>query len=153
MSENCIFCKIVAGAIPATRVYEDGEVLAFMDIGPIVKGHTLVIPKAHHETLPELPPALLARVMEAAQRIAAAQLAGLEADGVNLHQATGAAAGQVVPHVHFHVIPRFNNDGHRWNWAATRYRDPAEVQELAGRIRAALGEGGVIEQRGRGVLE
>ena len=139
VSENCIFCKIVAGKIPAVRVYDDDAVMAFMDIGPIVKGHTLVIPKAHHETLPDLPPELLARVTAVAQKIAAAQLAGLEADGVNLHQATGAAAGQVVPHVHFHVIPRFHGDGHRWNWAATKYDDPAEMQELAGLIRAALG--------------
>ena len=145
MSENCIFCKIVAGKIPAVRVYDDDAVMAFMDIGPIVKGHTLVIPKAHHETLPDLPPELLARVTAVAQKIAAAQLAGLEADGVNLHQATGAAAGQVVPHVHFHVIPRFHGDGHRWNWAATKYDDPAEVQDLAALIRAALPGGGVME--------
>jgi len=135
---DCIFCKIAAGRIPATRVYEDDAVLAFMDIGPIVKGHTLVIPKAHHDPLTAVPADLLARVIGVVQRVAAAQMAGLKADGVNVHQSNGAAAGQVVPHVHFHVIPRFAGDGHRWNWTAGRYADPAEMAALAERIRAAL---------------
>lgn len=138
MSGNCVFCKIVEGAIPSTRVYEDSHVLAFMDIGPIVKGHVLVIPKAHHDPLTDLPPALLARVMEVVQRVAAAQTGALKADGVNVHQANGAAAGQVVPHVHFHVIPRFDGDGHRWNWAAGKYAGPAEMQDLAAKLRGAL---------------
>ncbi len=135
---DCIFCKIVAGQIPCTRVYEDDAVLAFMDIGPIVKGHTLVIPKAHHDPLTAVPSDLLARVIEVVRRVAAAQVAGLKADGVNVHQSNGAVAGQVVPHVHFHVIPRFADDGHRWNWKAGRYDDPAEPAALAERIRAAL---------------
>lgn len=135
---DCVFCKIVAGQIPSTRVYEDDAILAFLDIGPIIKGHTLVIPKAHHETLTDVPPALLARVIEGVRRVAVAQRAGLKADGVNVHQSNGAVAGQVVPHVHFHVIPRFAGDGHRWNWAAGRYSDPAEMGALAERIRQAL---------------
>ena len=138
MSDNCVFCKIVTGKIPSTKVYEDEGVLAFIDIGPIVKGHVLVIPKAHFDSLTEVPAATLARIMEAVQRVAAAQMAGLGADGVNLHQANGAAAGQVVPHVHFHVIPRFNDDGHRWNWKSTTYSSPAETAAMADRIREAL---------------
>lgn len=141
MSADCIFCKIVAGRIPSTKVYEDDAVLAFMDIGPIVKGHVLVIPKAHHDPLTAVPAPLLARVMQVVQKVAAAQMAGLGADGVNLHQANGAAAGQVVPHVHFHVIPRFANDGHRWNWKAGAYSAPAEAAALADRIRGALQAG------------
>lgn len=136
--KDCIFCKIVAGDIPATRVYEDDAVLAFLDIGPIVQGHTLVIPKAHFESLTTVPADLLARVIEAVQRVAAAQMAGLKADGVNVHQSNGAVAGQVVPHVHFHVIPRFEGDGHRWNWTAGRYDNSAEMAAVAERIRAAL---------------
>lgn len=138
MNASCIFCKIVAGTIPCTRVYEDEDVLAFMDIGPIVPGHTLVIPKSHHERLTDLPVTLLGQVMAAAQRVAAAQLAGLGADGVNLHQSNGACAGQVVPHMHVHVIPRFNRDGHRWNWASKAYASPAEMNAQAEAIRAAL---------------
>ena len=138
MSESCIFCRLVRGEIPSARIYEDEHVLAFLDIGPIIKGHTLVIPKAHHDPLTALPADLLARVMQVVQRVAAAQLSGLGADGVNVHQSNGAAAGQVVPHVHFHVIPRFADDGHRWNWAARKYDSPDEMKALAGRLAAAL---------------
>lgn len=134
----CIFCRIVRGEIPCTRLYEDDEVLAFMDIGPIVKGHALVIPKQHVDPLTAAPPALLGKVIAVVQKIAQAQVDGLQADGVNVHQANGAAAGQVVPHVHFHVIPRFTGDGHSWNWRAGSYGGVAEMQVLADRIRAAL---------------
>ena len=135
---DCIFCRIVAGKLPCTRIYEDDEVLAFLDIGPIVKGHTLVIPKAHAESLADIPPEQLDRVMRAAQTVAAAQRTGLKADGVNIHQANGAAAGQVVPHLHVHVVPRFNDDGHHWNWSSTRYANDEEQQAMADRIRRAL---------------
>lgn len=138
MSESCIFCKIVAGAIPCARLYEDEDVLAFMDIGPIVPGHALVIPKSHYECLTDLPVTLLGQVMAVVQRVAAAQLAGLRADGVNLHQSNGACAGQVVPHMHVHVIPRFDRDGHRWNWASKPYPSPAALDAQADAIRAAL---------------
>lgn len=138
MSANCIFCKIVAGEIPATKVYEDADVLAFMDIGPIVKGHTLVIPKQHFDPLTATPEPVLAKLMAVVKKIAAAQMSGLRADGVNVMQANGVAAGQVVPHLHFHVIPRFATDGHRWNWVAKKYDDPAEAQQLAAAIKAAL---------------
>lgn len=138
MSANCIFCKIVAGEIPATKVYEDAEVLAFMDIGPIIKGHTLVIPKQHFDPITATPEPVLAKLMTVVKKIAAAQMNGLKADGVNVMQTNGAAAGQVVPHIHFHVIPRYTTDGHRWNWAAKKYDDPAEMQKLAAAIKAAL---------------
>ncbi len=136
--KDCVFCRIVAGEIPSVKIFEDDEVLAFMDIGPIVKGHALVIPKAHYELITDAPPVVLHRVIETVQRVVAAQREGLKADGVNLHQCNGAASGQVVPHVHFHVIPRFRDDGHHWNWRAGRYTDPAEMSEFAERIRAAL---------------
>jgi len=138
MSANCIFCKIIAGEIPATKVYEDADVLAFLDIGPIIKGHTLVIPKQHHDPITATPEPVLAKLMAVVKKIATAQISGLGADGVNVVQANGAAAGQVVPHIHFHVIPRFATDGHRWNWAAKKYEDPAEMQKLAAAIKAAL---------------
>ena len=135
---NCLFCKIVAGEIPSTKVYEDDHVLAFMDIGPLVRGHTLVIPKAHHNPLADTPDDVLARVIAVVRRIARAQIEGLGADGVNIHQANGAAAGQVVPHLHFHVVPRFAGDGHHWNWSPRPYADPSEASALADRIKAAL---------------
>jgi histidine triad (HIT) family protein len=133
-----IFEKIVNREIPATIVYEDDDTLAFMDIGPIIKGHTLVIPKTCYELVTGTPDAVLAKLMLVCKRIAAAQVKGLGADGVNIIQNNGTASGQVVPHIHFHVIPRFNGDGHHWNWDAKKYDNPSEMEKLAGKIREGL---------------
>lgn len=138
MSAHCVFCSIVKGEIPATKVYEDDDILAFMDIGPVVKGHTLVIPKAHHNPITETPVPVLQKLIAVVQRIARAQLQGLKADGINVSQANGRTAGQVVPHIHFHIIPRFTTDGHHWNWTPREYETSAEMQEYAQRIRLAL---------------
>lgn len=138
MSTSCIFCRIIAGELPSTKVYEDADVVAFLDIGPVIKGHTLVVPKTHVDPVTQVPPALLARIMTVVQKIAKAQMNGLKADGVNILQANGAAAGQVVPHVHFHVVPRFKTDGHHWNWAAKKYDNMDEMKRLADAIRSAL---------------
>ena len=138
MNADCIFCRIVAGELPCTRIAETETVLAFLDIGPIVKGHTLVIPKAHHDPLPALPADLLADVIAVVQRVGRAQLAGLGADGFNVVQSNGACAGQVVPHVHFHVVPRFNDDGHHWNWRTVSYDGNDERDTIADRIRTAV---------------
>jgi len=143
-AEICIFCKIVAGEIPCVRVYEDAEVLAFMDIGPVVKGHTLVIPKAHYDPITSTPVAVLQQLIAVVQRIAAAQYAGLQADGVNVTQANGRAAGQMVPHLHFHVIPRFDSDGQRSNWNPRQYDAPEELQQHAQRIVEAMGKNKVV---------
>ncbi len=139
MDSDCIFCKIIAGDLPCTKIYEDDEVLAFLDIGPIIKGHTLVIPKVHIDPLTEISDALLGKLMAVVKQLTRAQIEGLGADGVNITQANGKAAGQIVPHVHFHVIPRFETDGHRWNWNAKSYDSPAEMDALGARIVAALG--------------
>ncbi len=133
-----IFEKIVNREIPATIVYEDEDTLAFMDIGPIIKGHTLVIPKTCYNPVTETPDEVLAKLIRIAKRIAGAQMNALGADGVNIMQNNGAAAGQEVPHLHFHVIPRFENDGHHWNWNARHYDNPAEMEQLAEKIRAEL---------------
>lgn len=138
MSNDCIFCRIVRGELPSTKVYEDEHVLAFMDIGPIIHGHTLVIPKQHVDPITQATPEQLGRVIAVVQKIAAAQLKGLKANGVNVHQSNGSCAGQVVPHVHFHVIPRYEGDGHRWNWAAKKYESLDDMKALAERIKAAL---------------
>jgi len=138
MSTNCIFCKIISGEVPSTKVYEDAEVLAFMDIGPIIKGHTLVIPKHHVDPITNAPPGMLARLIQVVQKIAQAQMNGLKAHGVNIMQANGASAGQVVPHLHFHVIPRFETDGHKWNWAAKKYDSIDEMKRVAEEIKKAM---------------
>ena len=138
MSDECIFCGIVAGRVPSTNVYEDDHVVAFLDIGPIVKGHTLVIPRDHYESIMELPTDSLQAVVSVVQTVAKAQIRGLGCDGVNVTQANGACAGQVVPHIHFHVIPRYESDGHSWNWRHLQYGDSSEMAALAEKIRDGL---------------
>jgi histidine triad (HIT) family protein len=135
---DCIFCRIVNGELPCTKVYEDDRTLAFMDIAPVVKGHTLVIPKSHSDSLRDTPETVLAEIIPVVGKVARAQYEGLGADGVNVTQANGSVAGQVVPHIHFHVIPRFEGDGHRWNWRQLEYDNPDEMSELANRIAGAL---------------
>ena len=135
-----IFEKIVNREIPATIVYEDEDTLAFMDIGPIIKGHALVIPKTCYDPVTETPDEVLAKLMSVAKRIAAAQIQELGADGVNIMQNNGRAAGQLVPHIHIHVIPRFNDDGHHWNWNAKSYDSSEEMEQLAEKIRKGLSE-------------
>ena len=138
MSADCIFCKIVAGELPCAKVYEDDTTLAFLDIGPIVRGHTLVVPKQHHDPITETPPQVLQTLILAVRKIAQAQVTGLGADGINVTQANGSLAGQVVPHIHFHVIPRFASDGHSWNWNPGAYDSNDEMQKLAATIAGAL---------------
>ena len=136
--KNCIFCKIIAGELPSTRVYEDDRILAFMDIGPIAKGHVLVVPKRHSITISDTEPAILADIMTVVRNIAKAQIEGMGADGVNITQANGDVAGQVVPHIHFHVIPRFKNDNVNFNWQPRSYSDNAEIEDFAGKISRML---------------
>ena len=135
---DCIFCKIVEKEIPATIVHEDDDVLVFMDIGPIIKGHVLVISKKHYDPVTETPDDLLAKLHITAKRIAQAQMNGFGADGVNIIQNNGTAAGQEVPHIHVHVIPRFSDDGHHWNWNAKKYDDFDEMKTLAHKLREQL---------------
>jgi histidine triad (HIT) family protein len=135
---DCIFCKIVNKEIPATVLYEDDDVLVFMDIGPIIKGHVLVISRKHYDPVTETPDEILTKLHLTAKRIAQAQMNGLEADGVNIMQNNGKASGQEVEHIHVHVIPRFDNDGHHWNWNAQKYDDFDEMIELAGKMQSQL---------------
>ena len=107
---DCIFCKIVRGDIPCHKVYEDDDVLAFLDISQTTKGHTLVISKEHFRNLLYVPKDILAKVMGAAQKIAQAQVASLGAKGVNIINKTNEVAGQTVMHFHVHVIPRYSNE-------------------------------------------
>ncbi|VGO16973.1 Purine nucleoside phosphoramidase [Pontiella desulfatans] len=135
---DCIFCKIVEKEIPSTIVFEDADVLAFMDIGPIVKGHALVIPKQHHDPVTETPDEVLAKLFLTAKKIAKAQMNAFGAQGVNIMQNNGRAAGQEVEHIHVHVIPRFEEDGHHWNWNPKRYDDFDEMAKLADQLREQL---------------
>jgi histidine triad (HIT) family protein len=109
--KDCLFCKIVKGEIPAKKVYEDANVIAFLDINPRNPGHTLVIPKDHHETLFDLPDADIRGYFSSMKRVAVLVRNGTKAHGISVCQNNGSAAGQVVAHLHFHIIPRFMNEG------------------------------------------
>jgi histidine triad (HIT) family protein len=149
MPGSCIFCRIVAGEIPAAKVYEDAATLAFMDIHPVSKGHTLVVPKMHHDPLTAVPPEVLRQTILTVQKIAAAQYAGLKAVAINVTQANGELAGQCVPHVHFHLIPRYDGDKPH-HWTPGQYDSPEEMQQYAARIRDAAGECSGSGVRGSG---
>jgi histidine triad (HIT) family protein len=135
---ECIFCKIAAKEIPAAVIYEDEAVLVFMDIGPIIKGHALVISRKHYDPVTDTPDGILAALHLTAKRVAQAQMNALGADGVNIMQNNGKASGQEVPHIHIHVIPRFDGDGHHWNWNAGKYETSDEMEKLAGKLRECI---------------
>ena len=110
MKNNCIFCAIAAGEIPSFKVYEDDLVLAYLDINPFSKGHTLVIPKAHTEGLLDTPDETLATIIARVKKVAAHLKQALPCDGFNIVQNNGEVAGQTVKHVHFHIVPRYQGD-------------------------------------------
>jgi histidine triad (HIT) family protein len=135
--DGCVFCKMVAGEIPVTKVYEDEAVLAFLDIGPISDGHTLVIPKRHCTYVHECAPDVLAEVALRLGKIAGAVMTAMEADGYNVLSNNGMAAGQVVDHLHFHVIPRKIGDRVLTQWPSYRYK-AGRIETLAAKIRENL---------------
>ena len=133
---GCLFCRIVEGGEPAYLIEEAAATVSFLDTRPVFKGHVLIVPRLHIETLTELPGELIEPFFAAAQRHAAAMTAGLEADGSFV--ARNNTVSQSVPHLHVHVVPRRRKDGLRgFFWPRTRYAD-GEAAEYAARIGAAL---------------
>lgn len=138
---DCVFCKIVQGSIPASVVYSDEKVTAFLDIQPVNLGHALVIPKVHARELSELDPEVGGQMFKAAMIIAEAlRKSGVKCEGVNLFLADGEAAFQEVFHVHLHVIPRFRGDGFRLDFGSSYGKKPErkEMDAVAGQIRKAI---------------
>lgn len=131
---NCIFCKIVAGELPATVLAEDERTLAFMDINPATKGHALVIPKEHSRDITEVGAEDLVAVMRVAQTLAIEAKQRLGADGVNLLNDCGAHAWQTVFHFHVHVIPRYADDPLRLPWTPAP-GDAGEIAQAANQLR------------------
>jgi histidine triad (HIT) family protein len=131
---DCLFCKIVAGELPSTRVDEDDRTVAFMDINPATRGHALVIPREHARDLHEVSAEDLCATMAAAQRLAALARDRLDADGVNLLNSCGRAAWQTVFHFHVHVIPRYDDDPLRLPWVPGP-GDEAEIRAAAAALR------------------
>jgi histidine triad (HIT) family protein len=136
-ADECLFCKMVAGQIPVTKVYENDNILAFLDIGPISDGHTLVIPKQHFEKLHECSQELLTEIASHIGIIAGAVFTSMNSDGYNILCNNGKAAGQVIKHVHFHIIPRRTGDGVFSRWPSYKYPD-GKIEEIAVHIRKKL---------------
>ena len=128
---------MVTGHIPVTKIYEDDVVLAFLDIGPLSDGHTLVIPKQHFEKLHECPAELLGQVCSRLGKIAGAVAAAMQSDGYNLLCNNGRAAGQLVEHLHFHIIPRNAGDGVFCRWPSYKYPE-GKAETIAEKIRGNL---------------
>ncbi|MBA1145794.1 HIT family protein [Ectothiorhodospiraceae bacterium WFHF3C12] len=133
---DCIFCKIIAGEIPAAVIFEDDDVVAFCDAFPAEQGHALVVPKAHHPDVFALPEALVAKVNIAAQRLALAQRKALQPDGLLVTQFNGEAAGQTVFHYHVHCLPRWAGSDRATHGRAQA--NPDDLKAMAERIAAAL---------------
>jgi len=134
LNENCIFCKIINKEIPCPIVYENDNVLAFLDINPVNKGHTLVIPKIHYKNIYDTPDEMLGFLITAAKNIAIKLKESMGAEGINIHMNNDAVSGQVVFHTHLHVIPRLTNDGFT-HWKGTPYKD-GEAEEIQQKIKS-----------------
>ncbi len=134
---GCIFCKIVAGQLPCFKLLEDDTTIAFMDINPINPGHALAVAKGHWPTVDVIPPEIMAATAQTAQRIAKAVIGELKPTGVNLVQSNGPGAGQTVPHLHIHIIPRRAGDrlllGHE-----SKTGDMKEIEAISKRLKNAL---------------
>jgi histidine triad (HIT) family protein len=135
--DDCIFCKIIAGKIPCIKVYEDDDVLAFLDIGPISDGHTLVVSKQHCENVDSCPPEILSKVASRLGKIAKAVKEAVGCEGYNVLCNNGRAAGQLVEHLHFHFIPRRSGDSVFNRWPSYKYPQ-GKAEKIAEKIRENL---------------
>ena len=134
---DCIFCKIIAVEVPSMVVYEDDSVLAFLDIGPLSEGHLLVIPRDHHSKLSDLPASQCAQLGSVLPALSRGLLEVTGAEGFNLLVNEGRTAGQLVSHVHFHLIPRWGNDQLGFRWNAGTY-EPGRIESLAAAYQDVL---------------
>ena len=134
---DCIFCKIIKGEIPSTKIYENEDVYAFLDIAPINIGHTLVIPKKHFVNIYETPEDIMLSMMKATKIISKAIKSELNADGINITMNNDLAAGQIIFHSHIHIIPRTTDDGFSL-WHGKRPYHEGESQGVASNIIQAL---------------
>jgi histidine triad (HIT) family protein len=141
MGDGCVFCSIIAGETAADRVLDEPDLVAFLDGRPVFKGHTLLVPREHVVTLPDLPARLRDGFLEAGQRLSRAVVDGLGAQGSFV--AVNNVVSQSVPHLHLHVVPRTKGDGLRgFFWPRTKYAD-GEASAYAARLREALDQPGV----------
>lgn len=137
MNNNCIFCKIIAGEIPAYKIYEDETFIATLDINPVNRGHALIIPKAHFVNIFDAPEGILPKIGPLTQKLARAIKESVKADGLNIHINNDAASGQLVFHAHVHLIPRFEGDGFT-HWHGQGGETPADFLKTQESIKKAL---------------
>ena len=135
---ECVFCKINRGDVSSNKVYEDDNFFAFLDINPVNLGHVLVVPKNHYENIYSAPDEILCSLGPIVKKIAIAAKNGVNADGINIIMNNNGAAGQIVPHAHFHIIPRFADDGLR-HWPGKPYSNKEEAAKIAEKIKKELG--------------
>jgi histidine triad (HIT) family protein len=133
---DCIFCKIVKGEISADKVYEDENCLAFLDITPVNPGHTLLVPKEHYENLYDLPDETLKQLAPIIKKLAIAIKKGINAEGINIGMNNERPAGQLISHAHFHIMPRFSNDGFH-HWHGQPYNE-GEAKQIVSKIKRFL---------------
>ena len=138
MSADCLFCKIVRGEIPAQKVYEDASSFAFLDIHPLADGHTMIIPKAHYERLEDMPVAEAGKIFETVRRVTEAVQRALNAPATTIGINNGKAAGQVVPHLHIHIVPRSPGDGGGTIHSILHGSSKHSLVEVQQRIAAAI---------------
>lgn len=131
--DNCIFCKIAAGEIPSTTLYEDEDVRVIFDISPATKGHALVLPKEHYANVFEIPEDILGKAHIVAKKVATALKEATGCDGINILQNNGEQAGQTVFHLHIHIIPRYEGDTAKIGWKAGE-ADMEYLKELVGKL-------------------
>ncbi len=133
--ENCIFCKIANGEIPAATLYEDADFRVILDLGPASKGHALILPKTHAANIYELSDELAAKAMVLAKKMATVMTEALECDGFNIVQNNGEPAGQTVFHFHMHLIPRYKNDGVGLTWTPGELTEE-DKKEILAKVKA-----------------
>lgn len=136
--DNCIFCKIASGEIPAATLYEDDQFRVILDLGPASKGHALILPKNHYADLFEIPQETAEKAMAVAKKVGTALKEALGCDGLNVVQNNGEAAGQTVFHFHMHLIPRYQNDHAGVTWTPGTLTDEVKEEVLA-KVKKALG--------------
>ncbi len=135
---DCVFCSIISGKGSATRVFENGSFVAFMDKYPINKGHTLVLPKVHYQTIMDMQLRDVGLLFSLSSHIAKAVVRAVGADGFTLGQNNGEAANQIVPHVHVHIVPRFNHDSEEGRWPSRKTASTDELEQVAEKIRKLI---------------
>ena len=134
---DCIFCKIVKGEVPAYKIYEDDNIVSFLDIFPIHPGHVLVVPKKHTVDIFDTDEETMQKMITVAKKLAPAVRKGAKADAINIGMNNGPDAGQEVPHVHMHIIPRYKDDGLK-TWSKNLYKDDKHKEELYEAIKREL---------------